>query len=84
MSIESALWVMLGMGFIFGLGVGVVMGQRNNPNEPKPNDWEEKLRKRFVEGYKYGTRSMAKRMTERLKDEEITRAALEYSKHKDE
>ena len=70
--------------FFFGLMIGYEASKRADPNEPKPNDWEDKLRKRFIDGYKYGTRSMAKRMTERLKDEEITRAVLEYSKHKDE
>ena len=62
---------MLGIGFFGGLNFGVMMGWRDNPNEPKPKNWEHKLHERWMDGFKAGEKSMAKRMSKRLKDEGI-------------
>ena len=72
-----ALWVMFGIGFFGGLHFGVMMGWHDNPNEPKPTNWEDKLHKRWMDGFKAGVKSMAKRMSERLKNEEINRVMWE-------
>ena len=63
--------------FFFGLFIGYEMSKRNDPNEPKPKNWEDKLHKRWMDGFKAGEKAMAKRMSERLKKEEITRIMWE-------
>lgn len=63
--------------FFFGLFMGYECSKRNDPNEPKPKNWEDKLHKNWMDGFKAGEKSMAKRMFERLKKEEIIRAMLE-------
>ena len=63
--------------FILGVMLGYAAGDRQKPNEPKPKDWEDKLHKRWMDGFKAGEKSMAKRMSERLKKEEIVRLMLE-------
>ncbi len=77
MAIEHAIWVIFGLGFFGGLMFGVILAARENPNAPKPNDWENKLHDRWMDGFKAGEKSMAKRMTERLKKEEIYAAMRE-------
>ena len=72
-----ALWVMFGIGFIGGVNYGVMLGWRDNPNEPKPTNWKDKLHKRWMDGFKAGEKSMAKRMSERLKHEELVHAMWE-------
>ena len=63
--------------FFLGLMIGYEASKRNDPNGPKPTNWEDKLHKRWMDGFKAGENSMAKRMSERLKKEEIIRAMLE-------
>lgn len=63
--------------FFFGLMVGYEASKRNDPNAPKPTNWEDKLHKRWMDGFKAGEKSMAKRMSARLKDEEILHAMWE-------
>ena len=65
--------------FFLGLMVGYEASKHNDPNEPKPKDWEDKLHKRWMDGFKAGEKSMAKRMAKRLKKEEITRLMWEDS-----
>lgn len=57
--------------FFLGLMIGYEASKRNNPNEPKPKNWEHKLHERWMDGFKAGEKSMAKRISKRLKDEEI-------------
>lgn len=59
--------------FFLGLMIGYEASKRNNPNEPKPTNWEDKLHKRWMDGFKAGEKSMAKR----LKNEEINRVMWE-------
>ena len=63
--------------FVSGITIGIIMADRQKPNEPKPKDWEAKLQKRWMDGFKAGEKSMAKRMSERLKSEEIYAAMRE-------
>lgn len=63
--------------FFLGLMIGYEASKRNNPNEPKPTNWEDKLHKRWMDGFKAGEKSMAKRMSERLKHEELVHAMWE-------
>ena len=77
MDISVAIWCMFGIGFFGGLHFGVMLGWRDNPNEPKPTSWEDKLHKRWMDGFKAGEKSMAKRMSERLKHEELVHAMWE-------
>ena len=65
--------------FWLGLMIGYEASKRADPNEPKPKNWEDKLNKRWREGFKAGEKAMAKRMSMRLKDEEIIRMMLEDS-----
>lgn len=77
MSIDTAIWAMFMVGFFGGLMFGCMMSQRQNPNAPKPKNWEGKLHKEWMNGFKTGEKSMAKRMSERLKREEIYNAMRE-------
>jgi len=70
MSMEVALWILFGFGFFNGLMVGTMMGQHENPNEPKPKTWESQLHKKWMAGFKAGEKSMAKQMSRRLAYEE--------------
>ena len=63
--------------FFLGLMIGYEASKRNNPNEPKPTNWEDKLHKRWMDGFKAGEKSMAKRMSERLKHEELVHTMWE-------
>ena len=69
--------------FFLGLMIGYEASKRNNPNEPKPTNWEDKLHKRWMDGFKAGEKSMAKRMSERLKSEEINRVMWEEYRGED-
>ena len=71
----EASWVLIGLGFFAGLMFGTMMGDRDNPNAPKPSSNE--LDKRWHDGFRAGEKSMARRMTVRLKDEEIYLAMKE-------
>lgn len=68
----TAVWA-----FVSGITIGIIMADRQKPNEPKPKDWEAKLQKRWMDGFKAGEKSMVKRMSERLKSEEIYAAMRE-------
>jgi len=57
--------------FIIGMWFGGAMAQRDNPNEPKPKDWDDKLHKEWRRGYRAGERSTIKRMSSKLRDEEL-------------
>lgn len=57
--------------FIMGMWFGGSMAQRDNPNEPKPKNWDDKLRKEWEKGFKSGEKSMMRRMSSKLKDEEL-------------
>lgn len=70
MSMEVALWILFGLGFFYGLMVGTMMGQRENPNEPKPKTWEDQLQRKWMAGFKAGEKLMAKQMSRRLAYEE--------------
>ena len=65
--------------FLLGIMLGFIGGERHDPNAPKPKNWEDKLHKRWMDGFKAGEKSMAKRMLERLKTEEATRLMWEDS-----
>jgi len=66
--------------FLLGIMLGFIGGERHDPNAPKPKNWEDKLHKRWMDGFKAGEKSMAKRMSERLKREEVTRLMWEKEK----
>lgn len=57
--------------FIMGLWIGGVMAQRTPPNEPKPKNWDDKLRKEWEKGFRAGEQSTIKRMGSKLRDEEL-------------
>ena len=57
--------------FLIGIMIGHAAGERTDPHQPKPKNWEDKLHKKWMEGFKAGEKSMAKRMSERLKHEEL-------------
>ncbi len=57
--------------FIMGMWFGGFIAQRDNPNEPKPKNWDDKLHKEWNKGFKAGEKSMAKRMSSKLRDEEL-------------
>lgn len=63
--------------FFLGIMLGFMAGERHDPNAPKPKNWEDKLHKRWMDGFKAGEKSMVKRMSERLKREEIYNAMRE-------
>lgn len=65
--------------FLLGVMIGFMGGERHDPNAPKPKNWEDKLHKRWMDGFKAGEKSMAKRMSKRLKREEATRLMREDS-----
>ena len=77
MPLEVSVWLIFGYGFFGGLVVGTFMSKRQDPNEPKPDDWERRVQKRWMDGFKAGEKSMAKRMSERLKHEELVHAMWE-------
>lgn len=57
--------------FVFGLWFGGAMAQRENPNEPKPKNWDDKLRKEWNKGFRAGEQSTIKRMGSKLRNEEL-------------
>ena len=65
------LMILLMEFFIMGLWFGGSMAQRDNPNEPKPKNWDDKLHKEWEKGFKSGEKSMMRRMSSKLKDEEL-------------
>lgn len=69
--------------FFMGIMIGHAAGERNDPHQPKPKNWEDKLHKKWMEGFKAGEKSMAKRMSERLKNEEINRVMWEEYRGED-
>lgn len=70
--VQTFVLMILLMGFfIMGLWFGGSMAQRDNPNEPKPKNWDDKLRKEWEKGFKSGEKSMMRRMSSKLKDEEL-------------
>ena len=71
MSVETGILAMFMIGFFGGLMFGVMMAERQDPNTPKPKSWEDKLHKHWIDGFRAGEKSMAKRMAEKLKREEI-------------
>lgn len=81
MGIEIAIYVTLILGFFGGLTVSTMLFQRDDPHNPKPDDWEERMREAWFDGFRAGEKSMAKRMTERLKKEEILMAMQEGDGH---
>jgi hypothetical protein len=70
--VQAFMWMIILMEFfIMGMWFGGSMAQRDNPNEPKPKNWDGKLRKEWEKGFKSGEKSMMKRMSSKLKDEEL-------------
>lgn len=57
--------------FGFGLVLGVMMNDREKPNEPKPKKWNDILMREWRRGFHAGEKSMSKRMLRKLKDEEL-------------
>ena len=57
--------------FVMGLWIGGAMATRENPNEPKPKNWNNKLREEWEKGYRAGEKSTMRRMSSKLKDEEL-------------
>ena len=66
--------------FLFGLMVGHEASKHDNPNEPKPKNWEYKLHKQWMKGFEAGEKSMTKRAFERLKNEQIIREMMDDNK----
>ena len=66
--------------FFFGVMIGYMAGNRENPNEPKPKKWEQELHNEYVKGFRAGEKSMAKSMTARLKETEIYRLMYDGGK----
>ena len=60
--------------FVIGLWIGGFMAERTPPNEPKPKNWDEKLRKEWNKGFRAGEKLTAARMSSKLKDEELVAA----------
>ena len=70
--VQIFMWIIILMEFfIMGMWFGGVMGQRDNPHEPKPNNWDDKLRKEWKKGFRAGEQSTIKRMGSKLKDAEL-------------
>ena len=57
--------------FIMGLWIGGAMAARENPNEPKPKNWDNKLHEEWNKGYRAGEKSTITRMSSKLKDAEL-------------
>lgn len=68
---EFVLMFILMEFFIMGLWIGGSLAQRDNPHEPKPNNWDDKLRKEWEKGFRAGEQSTIKRMGSELKDAEL-------------
>jgi hypothetical protein len=70
--VQAYMWVILLMEFfIMGLWIGGSLAQRDNPNEPKPKNWDDKLHKEWAKGFRAGEQSTIKRMGSKLRDEEL-------------
>lgn len=69
LAISLALVELLSLGVM----IGYMAGERQNPNEPKPKKWEDRLHKEWMKGFQAGEKATLKRVTERLKREEINR-----------
>lgn len=66
------MWMTIIMDFfIMGMWFGGLMARSDNPNEPKPKNWDAKLRNEWMKGFKAGEKSMMNRMSSKLKDEEL-------------
>lgn len=69
---QAFAWMIILMEFfIMGLWIGGVLTQHDNPHEPKPKNWDEKLRKEWEKGFRAGEQSTIKRMGSKLRDEEL-------------
>lgn len=69
---QAFMWMIILMEFfIMGMWFGGLMAHRDNPNEPKPKNWDDKLRKEWHKGFRAGEQSTIKRMGSKLKDEEL-------------
>lgn len=71
---NTALTISILEMFLLGAMLGYMAADRQKPNEPKPKDWEAKLQKRWMDGFKAGEKSMVRRMSTKLKEEEILQA----------
>ena len=70
--VQMFMWIITLMEFfIMGMWFGGFTAQRDNPHEPKPNNWDDKLRKEWEKGFRAGEQSTIKRMGSKLKDAEL-------------
>ena len=60
--------------FVVGLWFGGAIAQRTPPNEPKPKNWDDELRKEWNKGFRAGEKLTATRMSSKLRDEELVAA----------
>ena len=66
------MWIMILIEFfIMGLWIGGVLAQHDNPHEPKPKNWDDKLHKEWNKGFRAGEQSTIKRMGYKLRNEEL-------------
>lgn len=68
-------WFLFTMLLALFYGMGIMTGYHCNPSkspyEPKPNNIDEIEHKAWMRGFKAGENSMMKRLSKRLKEEEI-------------
>lgn len=69
--------------FMLGIMLGYAAGDRQKPNEPKPKNWDDKLNKAWMKGYRVGEKATLKRVAERLKYEEIIRMPIDRGEDDD-
>ena len=82
MDMTFTLCVVLMEMFMMGIFIGSIFGQRENPNAPKPRNWDKEAQKQWNKGFRAGETSMARRMKSRLTDEELLRAYYDNAAQK--
>ena len=71
--------------FMCGIIVGVMFGERNPPNEPKPTNWNAMLTDEWCKGYHAGRKAAKKDISNQLSNEiRVDQLMEEYRKNHQE